>query len=72
MSKLDDLKEQIKRHLELCDKTETPTVCAMIDTEIGFSEIQNLIVSKVLYGQNISISDAIVEIEDEYNINTTD
>lgn len=67
--KLQKLTQQIKKQLDLCESTDTPEVCAMKDTPEGYAKIEKLIIQKVLYGDNISIADAIVEIENEYNPN---
>jgi len=69
MEPLDKLKQQIKKQLELCDRADTPTICAMKQDEPGYTEVENLIIQKVMYGPNTSIADAIVEIENEYNPN---
>lgn len=70
MSSLDKLKQQIKTQLDLCDPAETPTVCAMKEDDKGYKEIEQLILQKVLYGEDISIANAIVEVENEYNANS--
>lgn len=67
---LSGLRNQIKIQLQLCDDEETPTVCAMKETTEGYDEIERLIIQKVLYGEDSSISNAIVEIENEYNPNS--
>lgn len=71
-NKLQTLREQIKKQLDLCDKTDTPAVCAMKETPKGEDEIIELVLQKVLYGTDISIANAIVEIENTYNINSVD
>lgn len=72
MSKLDQLKDQIKQQLDLCDSTETPTICAIKDTAHGYADIEKMVIEKVLYGPDPSIANAIVEIENTYNINSAD
>lgn len=72
MEKLNQLKEQIRQELDLCDTTDTPTVCKMKQTEEGYAMIEKLVIDKVLYGTGMTISDAIVEIENEYDINSLD
>jgi hypothetical protein len=72
MSKLDQLKNQIKQQLDLCDSTETPTICAIKNTPDGYADIEKMVIDKVLYGPDPSIANAIVEIENTYNINSTD
>lgn len=71
-TKLDKLKEQIRQQLDLCDSADTPAVCAMKETAKGYEDIEKLVIQKVLYGPNPSIADAIVEIENEYNINSVE
>jgi len=72
MTKLDELKNQIKQQLDLCDSTETPTICAIKETPNGYADIEKMVIEKVLYGPDPSIANAIVEIENTYNINSID
>jgi hypothetical protein len=67
MDKLTELKKQIEQQLDLCDSTDTPAVCAMKETNKGKNDLVNLIVKKVLYSDNPSIADAIVDIENEFS-----
>ncbi len=67
---LDQLKKQVKEQLDLCDGSETPTICQIKQTPAGYADLEKLIIDKVLYGNDISIAAAIVEIENEYNINS--
>jgi hypothetical protein len=67
-TKLQELKDQINVELDLCTPEETPTVCSAISTESGRKKVINMIVEKVFYS-NMSISQAIVDIEDTYNPN---
>lgn len=69
---LQALKEQIREQLDLCDPSETPQICAVLSTEKGFDDIEKMIIEKVLYGNDISIANAIVEIENSYNINSAE
>lgn len=69
MEALIKLKAQIKKQLDLCDKADTPTVCGMKQDDAGYTEVENLIIKKVMYGTDPSIANAIVEIENEYNPN---
>lgn len=71
-NKLDQLKNQIKQQLDLCDSSETPTVCRQKQTHKGYQEIEAMIIQAVLYGDNPSIADAIVQIENQYDINSID
>lgn len=72
MADLNDLKDQIRQQLNLCDTTETPTVCGMKETREGYKKLENLITLKVMYGPNPSIADAIVEIENEFDPNSAE
>jgi hypothetical protein len=69
MNNLEQIREQIRQQLNLCDEFDTPQVCAMKETSEGYQEVEKLILQKVMYGSDISIADAIVEIENEYNPN---
>ncbi len=70
MENLERLKELIKAELELCDAISTPTVCEMNTIE-NYAELERLIINKVAH-QGLSIGQAIVELEKEYNINLID
>lgn len=70
--KLEQLKDQIRQQLNLCDSTDTPTVCSMKSSESGYSNLEKLILQKVLYGDSISIADAIVDIENEFDRNAAE
>lgn len=72
MANLNDLKDQIRQQLNLCDTTETPTVCSMKATTEGYDKLEALVIQKVMYGSNPSIADAIVEIENEFDPNSAE
>ena len=72
MTKLDKIKEQIRQQLDLCDAVDTPTICQMKTEADGYAALEKLIIDKVLYSDNLSIADAIVDIENTYNINSSD
>lgn len=65
------LEEKIEEQLSLCDATDTPTVCALISTAEGRRKIVELIKKKIIQ-QRLTIGQSIVDIELEYNINSTD
>jgi hypothetical protein len=58
----------INTHLNLCDGTETPEVCRMMETPGGREKIVQLVIAKVVQGK-MDIPAAIVSIENEYNPN---
>ena len=68
---LDQLNEQINALLDLCTATQTPTVCGLASTEEGRQKVFELIQKKVIR-ERLSIGEAIVSIEREYNINSSD
>lgn len=70
MNKLDELKKSIKQQLDLCDAVDTPTICAIKQTAEGFADLEKMIIEKVLYSDDTSIANAIVDIENTYNINS--
>jgi len=63
--------EQINELLNECHETQTPTVCNLISTKDGREKILELIQIKVLR-ERLTIGEAIVSIEMEYNINSSD
>jgi hypothetical protein len=63
--------EQINALLNECHETQTPTVCNLISTKDGREKILELIQIKVLR-ERLTIGEAIVSIEMEYNINSSD
>ena len=71
MSLIDQLKQQINTHLDLCDASETPTICQMLNDAEGREKLVNLVVEKVVQAK-MEIPEAIVSIENEYNINSID
>lgn len=65
---LKEVKRLAYKELEFCNDDTTPLVCQMIHTPGGKEKIVNLIVEYVgKYG--MSISEAIVTIERERNLN---
>lgn len=68
---LDQLNEQINALLDLCTATQTPTVCGLTSTEEGRQKVFELIQKKVII-ERLSIGEAIVSIEREFDINSSD
>jgi len=65
---LEELRDDIRAQLDLCDVEDTPMVCEMKDTPTGYQLIEEAIVNKSVI-EGLSISDAIRSIEQEYNPN---
>lgn len=63
------LNQTIKDFLKNCSPDNTPTVCNFISTTVGKEAIIELIKKKIIL-QNITIGEAIIEIEREYNPNS--
>ncbi len=61
--------EEINRFLDECTSENTPAVCNFISTKVGREKIHILIQKKVIY-EKITIGQAVVEIEREFNINS--
>lgn len=68
---IERLEEKIKEQLDLCIEQDTPTVCSLIRTPEGREKIVELIKQKIIM-QKITIGQSIVDIELEFNINSTD
>lgn len=64
--KIKKLKELAEQELEFCDEVDTPYVCQMITTESGKKKVIDQIV-ELVGKRSITISDAIVEIEQTAN-----
>lgn len=65
------LEEKIQEQLDLCNMEETPTVCRLISTSDGRKKVVKLIEKKIIQ-QKLTIGQSIVDIELEFNINSTD
>lgn len=63
--------EQINAALDLCDATETPTICSMLSTEESRESIVRL-VAKTVLNRKMDIQEAIVQIENEFDPNSID
>lgn len=66
---LEKFNNQINAMLDDCSKKYTPTVCNFISTKEGRERIFELIQKKVIQ-EKLTIGEAIVSIEQEYNINS--
>ena len=61
----------IKEELNLCDSFETPIICQMLNDAGAKEKLISLIIKKVLK-QKIEISEAIKQIDGEFNPNAID
>lgn len=68
MELLDDLKEQIRQELDLCQSAETPYLCANLGTPAGRALLEKQVLHRVLQGM-MTISSAIISLEQELNPN---
>ena len=68
---LKEFNERISVLLNECSPEMTPTVCNLISTPEGREKVHELIKKKVII-EEITIGEAIVNIEMEYNINSTE
>jgi hypothetical protein len=66
---LEQFNTQINAMLDDCSKKYTPTVCNFISTPDGRQRIFELIQKKVIQ-EKLTIGEAIVSIEQEYNPNS--
>lgn len=65
------LEEKIIEQLDLCNTEETPTVCMLTSSQKGKDKVVELIKRKIIQ-QKITIRQSILDIELEFNINSTD
>lgn len=70
-STLQELKETISTHLDLCNYNDTPFVCSNCSTPDGKAKIIDTI-AEMIIKQDISIGGAIVALERLYNPNMID
>jgi len=66
---IDQFNIQINAMLDSCSTLHTPTVCNLISTEEGREKVFVLIQKKVIQ-EKITIGQAIVSIEQEFNPNS--
>jgi hypothetical protein len=66
---LEKLNQTIINFLNNCSIENTPTVCNFISTTVGKEAIIELIKKKIIL-QNITIGEAVIQIEREYNPNS--
>lgn len=70
MSDLTELSQLIRAHLNNCDPITTPTVCEMKATMEGAKQLEDDILSRCAQ-RGLSVGEAVLEIEHEYNSNWT-
>lgn len=58
------LRAQIRKHLDQCNASHTPLVCAQIQTEAGYRRIEALVI-QIAIRDRTSIGAAIVSVEME-------
>ena len=68
-TKIQQLKIMIKQELGLCDAETTPQLCEM--KEHNYEKVERMIIQRVAKGGQ-SINSAMVNIEREFNQETTD
>ena len=68
-TKIQQLKVMIKQELDLCDSETTPQLCEM--KEHDYEKVERMIIQRVAKGGQ-SINSAMVNIEREFNQETTD
>lgn len=65
----DDLEEQlrleVKRHLDKCDSEASPRICERISTTDGYREVEDTVIRLMLHDQ-ITAGAAIAQLENEY------
>ena len=66
-----ELLSAIQLHLDLCDATETPTLCSMMNDKEGKEKVIKMVTDRVLI-QKMEIPEAITSIEVEFDRNTLD
>ncbi len=67
-NKIDELKIQIRKELDTCLASDTPTVCATKSDKKGYEQIEQRIIEYVT-GNKMTIGDAIITLEREMNPN---
>lgn len=68
MAKIKELYDQIEKELETCDAQETPTICSNLSNDKDKACIVETIAETALSMQ-INISQAIVQVEKQFNPN---
>lgn len=71
MSELSELRNLIQAHLNNCDPITTPTVCEMKATMEGSKQLEDDILARCA-SRGLSVGQAVLEIEREYNPNWTE
>ncbi len=68
---LQQLVQRVNTQLDLCESSETPIICAMLENDASRQKLVELVVKKVV-DQQMDVSAAIVAINDEFDPNVTD
>ena len=71
MEHIERLKEEIALQFEYCNPADTPFLCGQLATKEGYDKMMNLIIDLV-GGDALSISQAMLQVERTYNINSID
>lgn len=66
------LKEEITKHIEVCDSNRTPVICRMRSSPQALKKLIDSIIQLVVKGNGMSISQAINTLEYQYNDNRID
>jgi hypothetical protein len=66
-SVIEELKNNIRQELELCDPLGTPYICANIENKASYERIEQLIIKKVITA-HVTIGEAIIAIETDLNL----
>lgn len=67
--KLNELKALIRNHLNECDNVNLPTICEMKSTKEGYEKLEQNVINRI-GEQGLTLGQALIQIEKEYNINT--
>lgn len=68
---LEQLIQRINTHLDLCQESETPIICSMLDDKQSRKKVVDLAVKKVVE-EKLGIAQAIIAINDEFDPNHID
>lgn len=71
MEKEKEIKELIEQRLNLCEESETPFICANIETPEDLSKMVDLVYSYVV-NNKLYVGEAILNVERDYNWNIAD
>ena len=65
---IEELKPLIKAELEFCNEIDTPTVCRLTAQPGGYEKVEDMLIKRIAIG-GLSVADAILSVENEFNIN---